>query len=228
MNPDEIAACIQLNPQPGEPQRVPGKFGLAGDISASWIFEARAYPRLCHWLETEAHWMLDPKDPDQVAEASLRLWDDEDASGGEPQFMTVGVSQGLRNRLKMVPVCGTCLCIYNVIHAAIVGIKRQRGDKWASRQQRLRRKREELQLEKELFAERRGDGKYFNVISAYPPVQTSVLGDTLAELFRDMSPRSELSARSKLQLSGASSPGSRSCRSSPVTSFRRLRLATAP
>jgi hypothetical protein len=197
MNPDEIACCLQLPPQSGEPQRVLGKFGVAGDILASWIFEARAYPRLCRWLETEAHWMLDPKDPDQVAAAAVCLREDEGTSGGEPKFMATGVSQGLRNRLKTAPVCSTCLCIYNVIHSAVVSIKRQRGDKWASRHQHLRRERLEQskreKLERELYSELRGDGLHFNATSAYPDTP-SVLGDVMAQLIRDMSPRSELSA----------------------------------
>lgn len=194
LNAEEMAACLQISggdreaaapaamqmafragAKFGVPQEKLGSevtFGSPGDIQASWIFEARAYPLLCDWLELEAKWMLDPNDPDQVAEASKHFHKDR-ADGtshfpsGRPKFRADGILQGVRNRLRAVPVCGTCYCIYNIIHAAVVMMTVQRRDCWAHRELCLRREREECEkrekLERLLLFERRGDGLGFNV-----------------------------------------------------------------
>jgi len=194
LSAEEMAACLQISggdreatapaamqmafragAKFGVPQEQLGSevtFGSPGDIQASWIFEARAYPQLCDWLELKAKWMLDPNDPDKVAEASQHFHKDR-AEGtrhfpsGRPKFRADGILQGVRNRLRTVPVCGPCYCIYNIIHAAVVMMTVQRRDCWAHRELRLRREREEWEkrekLERLLLFERRGDGLGFNV-----------------------------------------------------------------
>jgi hypothetical protein len=136
MSPEEMADCL-----PAE-WRTRAAFGFPGDVQASWILEARAYPNLCQWLKTELNWMLDPDNPDQVAEAAARIKSDEMSAGGTPQFMADGNAHGLRHRLRKLPVCSTCFCLYNVTHAAISMVKFQHRDRWARREIRLRQERE--------------------------------------------------------------------------------------
>jgi len=190
MCPEEIAACLEgssMEGEAGKPTAIhassrgceygmpadqeklctAASFGSAGDIQASWIFEGRAYPRLCKWLETEANWMVDPNDADQVANASVHFHEDENAAGGPPKFLAHGVLHGVRHRLRTVPVCGTCFCIYNTIHSAVVMMRVQHRDGWARRAQQSRRRQNEREkkekLERLLFSETRGDGRHFNV-----------------------------------------------------------------
>lgn len=236
LTPEEMAACLQISSadapgamqmesRPGAQYRPPQEklrseatFGTPGDVQASWIFEARAYPHLSRWLELEAKWMLDPNDPDQVAEASKHFREDEAASGGLRKFRGDGILQGVRNQLRTVPVCGPCFCIYNSIHAAVVMMTMQRRDHWARREQRLRREREERlkkeNLERLLFFERRGDGLGFNVTPKRCSSAGS-LGDSgswgrrtldFSEFSSPSSFRRPRSAKSELDLRAKSSP----------------------
>jgi len=161
---DEMVACLQdaqTNPsaqsgsiQPpsvhrGAPGRAPGR------ICISWIVEARHHPSLCQWLESTVGWMLDLKDVDLVVEAAKRIHEDDHereqeqlASGNKAS----AVVAGLRHSLQAVPVCGTCLCIYTLIHTVVNMVRVKRRDLWATREQQ--RRREEDGREKEVEKER--------------------------------------------------------------------------
>lgn len=190
MSPEEMAACLESCSGDGQGElsvptgrgakygvppeqaklRSAAVLGSPGDIQASWIFEARAYQRLARWMEQDANWMLNPNDPDQVAAASMYFHEDEIAGGGSPKFMAQGVLHGVRHRLRMVPVCGTCFCIYNSIHAAVVMMRVQHRDDWAQHTRRNRQERAEqtkkAKLERMISCERRGpSGHSFNVVS---------------------------------------------------------------
>lgn len=187
---EEMAACLQISgdgeagkPAPmacvagarfGVPEEKLGSvvsFGSAGDIQVSWIFEGRAYPRLCSWLQ-EANWMLDANDAAKVAEAAKCFHEDEAATGGKPVFKVNGMLTAVRQRLRTVPVCSTCFCVYNTLHAVIVMMTYQRRDRWARNELRLKKDLEERtkkeELERLLFYEKRGDGSHFNVASGRP------------------------------------------------------------
>jgi len=215
LSPEEMAACLECSaegeagkskqmqshhqagarygvPQDHEKLRSAAAIGSPGDIQASWVFEARAYPSLCRWLE-KTNWMLDPNDPDQVTEASLHFHKDEAAAGGPPKFLANGILHGVRHRLRTVPVCPACFCIYNSIHSAVVMMRVQHRDNWARRTQRLRREREEREkrekIERLLFFERRGDGLSFDLSSMRSSSATALGGTRIMSLnFEELSP----------------------------------------
>jgi len=161
---EEMVACLQdarTNPsarsgsiQPPSVHRgAPGR--ASGRICISWIVEARRHPSLCQWLESAVGWMLDLKDADLVAEAAKRIHEDD--HGREQEQLAScnrasAVVAGLRHSLQAVPVCGTCLCIYTLIHTVVNMVRVKRRDLWATREQQ--RRREEDERERELEKER--------------------------------------------------------------------------
>merc|ERR1719198_1446345 len=98
--------------------------------------------------------MLDPGGTEGLAEAERRVLEDDSVGGGPIEELMDCCSQGLRYRLREVPVCGNCLGVYSAIHTALDLIRRQRRGRWAEREKRLRREsadREREQKKEELF-----------------------------------------------------------------------------
>jgi hypothetical protein len=98
--------------------------------------------------------MLDLKDVDLVVEAGKRIHEDDHereqdqlASGNR-----ASAAAGLRYGLQAVPVCGTCLCIYTLIHTVVNMVRVKRWDLLATREQQ--RRREEDGHEREVENER--------------------------------------------------------------------------
>jgi len=177
MNPVEMVGCLQLDEEekesedskcftsdkavriPDEQQRPAARFGAPGFVSAAWICEARAYPCLCRWLQDEAGWLLNPQDPDQVAEAAAKMLEDEAAEGHEqkksrggraPAFELDGCTPAVHYRTRVVPVCGPCFCVHAAIHSVLVMLRVHKRGIWARREKKRRAELEERKRREQL------------------------------------------------------------------------------
>lgn len=175
--PVEMVGCLQIDEEekkekdakcmfpskavsiPEEQQRPAARFGAPGFINASWICEARAYPCLCRWFQAEAGWLLNPQDPDQMAEAASKMREDEAAGGHEqkrsrggraPDFELDGCTAALHYRTRVVPVCGPCFCIHAAIHSALVALRVHKRGLWARREKQRRVELEERERREQL------------------------------------------------------------------------------
>jgi hypothetical protein len=98
--------------------------------------------------------MLDLKDVNLVVEAAKRIHEDHEreqeqlASGNRAS----AVAAALRHNLQAVPVCGTCLCIYTLIHTVVNMVLVKRRDLWATHEQQ--RRCDEVGHEREVEKER--------------------------------------------------------------------------
>jgi hypothetical protein len=142
---DEAAAAGE---EPARPSHGTGP----GQICLSWILEAQCHPALCRWLQAEAGWTFDPRDLKQLQEAARQIEAEGDESlvGSTSSLIDQGraarsgtCGPGLQYRLRTVPVCGTCLCIYNVVHSVVNLIRVQKKGQWAKREQQRRSQHEE-------------------------------------------------------------------------------------
>jgi len=157
LQPEELVACLSSQAKDGNssaqastgatgPGRPTRPCAQSGRIAASWLLEARSCQSVCRWLAASG-WSMNPGDASRMVEAARCLREDE-ANGGGPNMDHLstpqdGISAGLRYRLQSVPVCGNCLCIYNVIHSVVTAVYRQRKHVRAERQLRERREHEE-------------------------------------------------------------------------------------
>lgn len=193
MLPTEMVGCLQLDLEekdskrvaipkkvarptlPEEQRRPAARFGSTGFVNASWICEARAYPSLCQWLQSEAGWLLDPKDADRVAEAASKMLEDESRAGGPPHFRLDGSTPALQYRLRILPVCGSCFCIHSAIHTALVMLRVHKRGLWAQREKRRKLEREEQerreQMESYLQRERPPRRRNSEAVEEAPPRQ---------------------------------------------------------
>merc|ERR1719350_538769 len=96
--------------------------------------------------------MLDLKDVDLVLEAAKRIHEDDQEREQDQLANGNRASAGIRHGSQAVPVCGTCLCIYTLIHTVVNMVRVKRLDLWASREQQ--RRREEDGHEREVENER--------------------------------------------------------------------------
>lgn len=125
LTPEELIGCM---PQAGRGEAAlcpASSCGMPASINMTMILEARGHPGLCSWLE-EAGWMFNQKDPELMAQATKQIQMDE--ARGTSVEMGTSIA-GLRYRLRVVPVCSTCFCVYKLVHD-IVTATRQRS-RWA-------------------------------------------------------------------------------------------------
>eukprot|EP00441_Pelagodinium_beii_P027144 CAMPEP_0197661352 /NCGR_PEP_ID=MMETSP1338-20131121/51406_1 /TAXON_ID=43686 ORGANISM="Pelagodinium beii, Strain RCC1491" /NCGR_SAMPLE_ID=MMETSP1338 /ASSEMBLY_ACC=CAM_ASM_000754 /LENGTH=374 /DNA_ID=CAMNT_0043238893 /DNA_START=33 /DNA_END=1157 /DNA_ORIENTATION=+ len=139
LQPEEIVASMG-DAAPSAPSKVKRKASnvlLPGRVCSSFIMEARSHPNLCRWLE-ENGWRLDSEDVDALAMAAQHMREDDRIGGGDISALTGHCTAGLRYRLKVRPVCKTCMCIYTIIHSVVSMVRLQGKGLWAQREQQRR------------------------------------------------------------------------------------------
>lgn len=147
LEPEEMVACLQSSKEMSaslckhSPKRSAQR-GPLGSICMSWILDAQNYPSLCDWLGNEKGWMFDPQNIDCVLKATEQIRVDDERNNHSFTRPKESFHLGFHNRLRPVPVCGKCLCIYTVIHTVVTKVRTHRLDLWANREQQRQRKHE--------------------------------------------------------------------------------------
>merc|ERR1712050_383758 len=85
--------------------------------------------------------MFDPHNADCILKAAEHIRIDDEYKNRWNTSSKEGFTSGFQTRLRAVPVCGTCLCIYSVIHSVVTRIRIHRLDIWANREQQRQHER---------------------------------------------------------------------------------------
>lgn len=144
--PEEMVACFQSSKglsasQRTRPLKPATQCGAPGSICMSWILDAQNYPSLCDWLGYEQGWLFDPQNIDCVLKATEQIRMDDERCSRSPAPCKKCLTPELQSKLRVVPVCGNCLCIYTLIHTVVTKIRVHRLDLWAGREQQRQRGR---------------------------------------------------------------------------------------
>lgn len=141
LTPEELINCMPFAGRGDMPLCPQSTCGMPASINMTMVLEARGHPKLCSWLES-AGWMFNQKDPDLMTQAVQLIREDEANGGGAAKDAMGSSSAGLRYRLRSVPVCSTCFCVYRTVHEVVTGVRCRGKAEWAEGVQRKRREHE--------------------------------------------------------------------------------------